>query len=193
MGPNHPQLKAQVSENETLRHRLDAEIGKVVAGMGSTVRQAREREAELRSALEAQRSRVLQIKQNRNELEMLQREVETARQAYSNAYERSMVNRVQARQRQPQVSVLNSAVAPLLPASPKVLLNILLALAVSVMLGVALVYLLEATDRRVRSRVEFETYVPVPMLGEIGGWSTERAGRLLEAPASTTRMLPKPA
>ena len=192
-GPNHPQLKAQIAENQSLHQRLDSEMGKMVAGLGSTVRQSRERESELRSALESQRSRVLQIKQGRNELEMLQREVETARQAYSNAYERSMVNRVQNRQRQPQVAVLNTAVAPILPSSPKILLNIGLAAAVGLMLAVALIYLLEATDRRVRSRLEFETYVPFPMLGELNAWRAEQRGRLIEAPAGSARMLPRPA
>jgi succinoglycan biosynthesis transport protein ExoP len=192
LGPNHPQLKAQISENQSLRERLESEMGKVVAGLGSTVRQARERENELRSALEAQRSRVMHTKQARNEGELLQREVESARQAYANAYERSMVNRVQTKQRQPQVAVLNNAVEPVLPSSPKILLNIALAVVVGLMLGVALVYLLEATDRRVRSRLEFEAYVPIPMLGELNAWRTERGGRLIEAPGSV-RMLPRPA
>lgn len=191
-GPNHPQLKAQIAENQSLHQRLDTEMGKVVAGLGSTVRQSRERESELRSALESQRARVLQIKQSRNELEMLQREVETSRQAYSNAYERAMVNRVQNRQRQPQVAVLNTAVAPILPSSPRIFLNIGLAAIVGLMLAVALIYLLEATDRRVRSRTEFEAYVPFPMLGELNAWRAER-GRLIEAPAGSGRLLPRPA
>jgi capsular polysaccharide biosynthesis protein len=83
-------------------------------------------------------------------------------------------------------------VEPVLPSSPKILLNIALAVVVGLMLGVALVYLLEATDRRVRSRLEFEAYVPIPMLGELNAWRTERGGRLIEAPGSV-RMLPRPA
>jgi len=190
LGPNHPQLKAQISELQSLRERLNAETAKVVSGMGTTARQAREREAELRNALAAQRSRVLQIKHSRTELEMLQREAETARLAYTNAYERAMVNRVETRARQPQVAVLNAAVAPLLPSSPKIGLNIGLAFAVGLMLAGALIYLLEVTDRRVRSRLEFETYVPIPLLGELHSWQGER-GRLIEA--APARMLPGPA
>ncbi len=190
LGPNHPQLKAQISELQSLRERLDAETSKVVSGLGTSARQAREREAELRNALAAQRARVLQIKQSRNDVEVLQREAATARQAYENAYERSMVNRVQTRASQPLVSVLNSAVVPLLPNSPKIGLNLGLAAAVGLMLAIAVIYLLEAGDRRVRSRVEFETYVPIPMLGELHRWQSE-GGRLIEgAPA---RLLTGPA
>jgi polysaccharide biosynthesis transport protein len=190
MGPNHPQLKAQISEVQSLKERLENEMGKVVGGMGTTVRQLREREAELRNALAAQRSRVLQLKSSRTDLEALQREVEAARQAYQSAYERSMSNRIQTRARQPQVAVLNSAVAPLLPKSPRIALNIGIAFAVGMMLAIAIIYLLEATDRRVRSRIEFEAYVPVPMLGELNTWEGERP-RLLGGPGP--RLLPRPA
>jgi succinoglycan biosynthesis transport protein ExoP len=133
---------------------------------------------------------VLQLKSSRTELEALQRETESARQAYQSAYERSMANRIQTRARQPQVAVLNSAVAPLLPKSPKIALNIGIALVVGLMLAIAVIYLLEATDRRVRSRVEFEAYVPVPMLGELNTWEGERP-RLLGGPGP--RLLPRPA
>lgn len=192
LGPNHPQLKAQVSELQSLRERLEAETAKVVAGMGTTARQVREREAELRNTLAAQRARVLQVKQGRNDLELMQREIETARQAYTNAYERAMVNRAQTRARQPQVAVLNQAVEPVLPNSPKVGLNIALSLAVGLMLAMALVYLLEANDRRVRSRLEFEAHVPVPMLGELHRFRlTDERGRLIDA--RQARLLPGPA
>lgn len=190
LGPNHPQLKAQISELQSLHERLNSETTKVVSGMGTTARQAREREAELRNALAAQRARVLQIKHSRTELEVLQREAETARHAYSSAYERAMVTRVEERARQPQVAVLNVAAAPLLPSSPKIALNLGLAFAVGLMLAVALIYLLEVTDRRVRSRLEFEAYVPIPLLGELHSWQGER-GRLIEA--APARMLPGPA
>ncbi len=190
LGPNHPQLKAELAQLQSLRQRLQAETEKAVGGLGAITRQAREREAELRNALSAQRTRVLQIKQSRNDAEVLQRDVAQARQAYENAYERSMVNRVQTRATQPQVSVLNAAVVPLLPYSPRIGLNLGLALAVGLMLAIALVYLLEAGDRRVRSRVEFEAYVPVPLLGELHRWQSE-GGRLIEGAPS--RLLPGPA
>jgi hypothetical protein len=43
----------------------------------------------------------------------------------------------------------------------------------------------------VRSRLEFQAQVPVPLLGELHHWQTER-GRLIEV-AGPARMLPGPA
>jgi capsular polysaccharide biosynthesis protein len=103
-----------------------------------------------------------------------------------------MVNRATTQRAQRRVSLLNEAVEPVLPASPKILLNIGLALAVGMMLSIALIYLLEATDRRVRSRTEFEAYLPVPMLGELNAWRSEHRGRLLEV-SGGHRLLPRPA
>jgi len=45
-GPNYPQYQRQVSENQSLREKLDAEMRKIVAGIESSSRQSRQREAD---------------------------------------------------------------------------------------------------------------------------------------------------
>ena len=50
-GRNHPQFERQVSENQSLREKLDAEMAKVVAGVGSSARQSRDHEAALAQAI----------------------------------------------------------------------------------------------------------------------------------------------
>lgn len=189
-GRNHPEFQRQVSENQGLREKLDAEMAKVVASVGSSARQSRDREASLAQAMEAQRKRLLGLKQSRNELTVLRRNVESAERAYDAALQRSVTSQVDSRVNQTSVTVLSPAVAPDRPASPRMDLNLALAAVVGVMLGIGIVLLLEVTDRRVRSQDDLQNAWDVPLLGELKPWKP--AHRLLGQSGSDTRALPNP-
>jgi succinoglycan biosynthesis transport protein ExoP len=169
-GKNHPQYQRQASENLSLREKLDAEMRKVVNGIETSARQARQRESALSQSLAAQRARMLSLKESRNEFTVLRRNVESAERAYDTAMQRSVVSQVESRANQTNVTVLNAADVPSKPASPRVTLNIAIALVVGLMLGVGLVLLLELADRRVRSLNDLDNAWDVPLLGELKPW-----------------------
>jgi chain length determinant protein EpsF len=189
-GANHPQYQRQTSENQSLREKLDAETAKAVAAIGSSAAQSRQREQDLRRAMSAQRSRVLDLKEDRNGLTVLRRNVESAERAYDTAMQRFVVSQVDSRAQQTNITVLNPAVAPRDPSRPKVFLNIALSVVVGVMLGIGIVLLAERFDRRVRSRSDLYM-ADVPMLAVLNTW--QPAGhRLLGHSGSTRRALPNP-
>ena len=96
-GRNHPQYQRQVSENRSLRQKLDTEMTKVVAGIETSARQSRQREAALVQAMAAQRTRLLGLKDARTELTVLRRNVESAERAYDTAMQRSVTSQVESR------------------------------------------------------------------------------------------------
>ena len=169
-GVNYPQYQRQLAESRSLRERLDAEMLKVAAAMESATRQSRQREAELRRALAEQRARVLQIKESRNDLTVLTRDVESAQRAYDTAMQRSVVSRVESRASQANVTVLSPAVAPRKPARPRLALNVALSVIVGTLLGAGIVLLMEMFDRRVRSGGDLEGAPGVPLLGVLDAW-----------------------
>ena len=189
-GHNHPQYQRQVSENQSLRETLDSEMRKVVGGIESSARQARQREAALAQSLAAQRARILSLKDNRNEFTVLRRNVESAERAYDTAMQRSVVSQVESRANQTSVTVLNPAVVPNKAASPNVVLNIALSLVIGCMLGIGIVMLLEISDRRVRSLRDLDNAWNVPLLGELKPWRP--ANRLLGQSSKSHRALPNP-
>jgi chain length determinant protein EpsF len=181
-GPRHPQYARRSAEIRELRARLAAEAGRVVAGVAHSRRQAERRAAELRAALEAQRARLLELKEGRNQLAVLARDVETAQRTYETALQRAVVSQVESRASQTSVALLNPAAAPRKPARPKVVLNVLLALAAGTLLGAGLVVLLEMFDRRVHTRADLAEASAVPLLGELGAWKPARGRLALPAP-----------
>jgi uncharacterized protein involved in exopolysaccharide biosynthesis len=131
---------------------------------------------------------MLGLKQSRNELTVLRRNVESAERAYDAALQRSVASQVDSRVNQTSVTVLSPAVVPDRPASPRMDLNLALSAVVGVMLGIGIVLLLEMTDRRVRSLDDLENACDVPLLGELKPWKP--AARLLGPAAPDTRALP---
>ena len=188
-GSNYPQYQRQLSENRSLREKLDAEMRKVVSGIESSARQSRQREADLTKAMAAQRARLLELKDTRNEFTVLRRNVESAERAYDTAMQRHVVSQVESRASQTNVTVLNPAAVPGKPSLPKIPLNIALSVVVGTMLGIGMVMLMEMLDRRVRSRSDLN--LDVPLLVVLNAWRPA-ANRLLGPPSGTARALPNP-
>jgi len=192
LGPAHPQYQRQQHEVRSIRAKLGAEMGKVAGGLESVAQVQTERETELKNALAVQRARVLNLKDSRNEVNMLVRDVETAQRMYDTAMQRYVVNKVDSQARQTNIAVLTPAVAPSEPKSPKIMLNLALALVVGLMLGLTVVYMMEMLDARVRSRGDLESQLNLPLLVVLDGVGAG-VGRRLMLAARAPRALPKPA
>jgi chain length determinant protein EpsF len=190
-GPNYPAYQRQVEENRALRQRLDAATAKAASAANGQRQVARNREAELRKALAEQHARVLELKQGRNEMGVLMRNVETAQKAYETASQRAVVNQVESRARQTNISALDAAVAPAKPIRPRLTLNLALSLLVGTLLGVGLAAVLELLDRRVRTAADLSSDWNVPVLASLN--AQRPSGYALLGAARAMPALPKPA
>ena len=190
LGEAHPEYVQAKGQVDALRSRLNGEMGRIVGGVRNVTAQQRQREAEMKAALAAQRERVMKMRDARNQAMVLQRDVETAQKAYEAAHARYLVNKVESGARQSNVTLLNPATEPSRPAKPRKLVNIALGLILGVILGLGAVFLLEIFDRRVRSTNDLYEGLDAPLLGELQEW---RPSRLLGGPDGNTRALPSPA
>lgn len=191
LGPNHPQYQRNASEVQGLRERLAGEMKKVVSGLSNAAVQSRKREEELKNAYAAQQERLLAMRDSRVELAVLSRDVENAQRTYDAALSRWLTNKVDSRAKLTNIAMLSPAVEPLTPTQPKVGLIAGLSLLIGALLAAGVVYLLEAMDRRVRSRSDLESRLAVPTLGRLSKWQPT-GGRLLPAPLRAARALPHP-
>ncbi|MBK7663913.1 MAG: chain length determinant protein EpsF [Sterolibacteriaceae bacterium] len=164
-GPNHPLVLRAVAEGQALRIKLDAEITRVAGSVGTNARVNVQREAGIRASLEAQKRKVLAIKQQRDEIAVLQREVENAQKAYDLTAQRLVQTNLESQTQQTNVVVLNPAVEPVEPSFPKVPLNIVVSAVLGIMMGVGLALLMEVFNRRVRSAQDIVEYLGLPVIG----------------------------
>jgi protein tyrosine kinase modulator len=191
LGPNHPQYQQQAAEVASLRQKMNEESQRVMAGVRNVTVQNQARTGSLTAALEAQRKKVMELRDARNESLVLQRDVDTAQKAYEAALQRYLVNKIESGARSTNVTLLNAATEPTRYSKPKTMLNILLGLFVGIVLGLGAVFLLELLDRRVRSADDLETGLDVPLLATLQPW---RPSPLLTGAVDATgaRALPSP-
>jgi polysaccharide biosynthesis transport protein len=167
LGVNHPVRQRAESELASLRSRLASETGRITASIDTTYRVSKDRERELQGAVAAQRTRVLMLNKQRDELNVYRRDVEAAQRAYEAVSLSASQTRLQSLSNQTNVVRLNTATAPLDPSSPKLLLNLLIAAFAGTLLGVALAVLLEFANRRVRSAEDLVHMLDLPVLASI--------------------------
>ncbi|TVT47862.1 MAG: chain length determinant protein EpsF [Denitromonas halophila] len=167
LGANHPELARIDAEISSLRDRIATETRRVVSSLGTTNRVNVQRVTEVEAALEAQKQKILDLKAQRDQIAVFQRDVENAQRAYDLVTQRLAQTSLESQNQQTNVVVLSPAVAPLKPSSPKVLLNTALAVFLGMLLGVGAALLLELMDQRVRGEEDLTLLDGVPMLGTI--------------------------
>ncbi len=170
LGQNHPQIKQQKAELEELKVKLRAEMADVASSLNSNTMVNTQKESELRAALEAQKKRVLDLKKQHDEVNVLQKDMDVTQADYNNISQRLSQTTLESQTHQTNVAVLTPAYQPEEPSKPKILLNIIASIFLGGMLGVGVALLMELLDRRVRSEQDLAD-MGIPVLGSL---ATER-------------------
>jgi chain length determinant protein EpsF len=196
LGDNHPQVVEARANINSLKGRLDTETRRVNGSVGAASNMNRQREIEIRAALEAQRAKVLKLRVVREEGGVLVRDLENAQRAYDAVVARLNQSSLESQVTQSNAYVLADAVPPLLPSSPKIILNTALSAIIGLVLAIGAVILLEMLDRRLRTVDEIPELLGLPVLGILpkpggmGGFSGGR--RSLVSPRGLFGQLPAP-
>lgn len=171
LGKNHPQIQRTEAELTTLKAQLDAETRKITASIDTTYQVGKQREAQLQGALAAQKARVLQLNKQRDELNVLRRDIESAQRAFEIVSQRASQTNIESQTNQTNIAVLNPASPPPDPSKPKVLLNTLVSVFLGGVLAIGLALVLELMNRRVRSTDDLVEALELPVLGAISSAS----------------------
>lgn len=167
LGRNHPQYRRMEAELASLKNRLDAETRVIASGFGTAAAASRNKEAELAAALAAQKKKVLGMREAREQLVALQRDVELAQKAYEGVTQRFNLTKLESQFTQTNVSMLTLASEPTEPSFPNLLINLVAAILLGSFCGVGAAIVLELIDRRVRSARDVADMLQLPVLGVI--------------------------
>jgi succinoglycan biosynthesis transport protein ExoP len=167
LAPNHPQYRSAKAELDKMRADLASALGSVARSVGNNALVQRQREGELRSALAAQKVKVLELNRARDELGVLLKDMDSAQRAFDAASQRLSQTRIEASSEQSDISILNPAVAPIEPSAPRVLLNTLVSVLLGTVLAVGISLLMEMLNRPIRSAGDIKELLGVPVLGTV--------------------------
>ena len=194
-GDAHPQVIEARASLAQVRQRLISETRRVSSSVGVNSTITRSREVEVRSALEAQRQKVLRLREQRDEVSRIQKEVEAAQRTYDAVVMRVSQTNLESQNTQTNISVLSPATVPPDPIFPKVGPNTLKGLLVGGAIGIAIALLLEMLDKRVRTLDDLSTGLDIPVLGAMprplpGSLLGNARGQELQLPNNVVGRLP---
>ncbi|MEC5384406.1 chain length determinant protein EpsF [Uliginosibacterium sp. H3] len=167
LGKNHPDYQRSEADIAALKDRIAQESARVVTSLGTSNQVNLQREAELRAALDAQRKKLLLLKNQRDQLTVLQNDVLAAQRAYDTTSQRLTQSSLESQTQQTNIVVLNAATEPADPSSPKIWLNTLLAIVIGAFFAVIAALFAELRDQRVRSPSELTRLLSVPILTNV--------------------------
>jgi uncharacterized protein involved in exopolysaccharide biosynthesis len=124
-------------------------------------------EGALRYSMEEQKKQILELKQQRDQLDVLAREVENERQNYEATLKSYYQTRLESQFNQTNISILNLAYPPSSPDSPNVLLNIASAIFLGLLLGLAFSIGIELMNRRIRTESDVSEMLGVKLLATV--------------------------
>lgn len=180
-GRNHPQYQSAQAEIAALQEKIGREVSTTRGSIGQSAQIAQRQVSELQAALDEQKKHIFGLKEEHDEVSVLNREVENAQRAYDTSLQRASQVRMESQMNQTNIAVLDAAVTPRWPDHPKVTLNLALALILGSMLAAGAALATELIDRRVRCSADLEELGGLVVLAEIPRVSGGMQRRLLKA------------
>ena len=167
LGRNHPDYQAVEGEISDLRTRIAQESANIAASLGSATQSNLRRENDVRQALEAQKKKVLELKYQHDQAAMFLNDVTAAQRDLDQVSQRLAQSNLESLTQQTNVVQLSTATPPNDPSSPKVMINLIVAIFLGAVLGIAAALAAELRNRRVREDEDIVELLGVPLLGRL--------------------------
>jgi capsular exopolysaccharide synthesis family protein len=180
--PEVKEVQQQIQELENqlndLRSRKSTTL---LTNLETRFRQAQQREDALRKSFEQQRSETLTQNEAAINYRIIQQEIDTNKTLLNNLLQRSKENDVVMASKPNNISVVDYAITPEGPIGPNRMRTVVLALFLSLGLGIGFALFLEYLDDTVHSTDEVERLLHLPALAVIPSVGTTARRRVLAA------------
>lgn len=165
LGDKHPQIVELLARIDELKAASRAESKRVVGSLASVDRVNQARLSATRGEIEQQRTKLLKLKAERDNVAVLTAEVAQAQKAYDLVVTRGTQAHIESQATQTNVSVLKRATMPPVPSSPNLPLNAAGGLLLALLAGVMTALLRELRDQRLRTDDDVRLGLSQPLLG----------------------------
>ncbi|MBE9531879.1 MAG: polysaccharide biosynthesis tyrosine autokinase, partial [Proteobacteria bacterium] len=164
---DYPKMVRLKAEMDALDSRINREARGLVDRSEVAYKISLAREKLLRSSFDKQKKLALQIKEKSIQYNILKREVDTNKELYSGLLQRLKETGVAAGLETSNIQIVDKAVSPLRPSSPKKKINILISMFAGLFVGVGLAFSIEYFDNTVKDPDEISRVFGLTTLGLI--------------------------
>jgi len=165
--PEYPLMQELNEKIKALQGQLNKEIATAKDGLEAQYLAAKQEEDALRKELEQQKNTTLDIRDKSIRYNTLEREVETNRNLYEGLLQRIKEVGVAGNIEKNNITIIDSAILPFKKFSPNTQKELQQGVLLGIFLGVAVAFLLEFLDDRLKSKDDLERLLKIPVIGLI--------------------------
>jgi succinoglycan biosynthesis transport protein ExoP len=164
---SYPRMKEVQSQIDRIRRFLKQQRGQAARHLADEYLAALHREALVRKAFDTQKRQANLTAGKLIEYNILKREVDTNKQLYQGLLRRLREAGVSAGLKASNIRVVDSAVPPVHPVEPRMLVSLAIASLVGLTFGVGLSLLQERLDNTLKTQQDVESFLRLPALALI--------------------------
>jgi polysaccharide biosynthesis transport protein len=188
-GPRHPKIVQMEADKQNVRARLNIEIQQVIAALENEIATIEAREEALQAKLKEAKAAAAESNHAEIQLNLLEREAESARTLYATMLNRFKELTEQRELLEPGVRVISEATIPTEPSFPQVELMTGAGFMGSLMFAMLLAFVVDRVDGGLRTGRQTEELLHLPQIGlvpKLGGRIRRRGPHryLVEKPTS---------
>lgn len=157
LGPNNPKYQSLLAQRNAVAQQLRIARQQAEQSVSAQLQS-------LKAAYAAEKTRVLEVQKEKDQASVLQQNVASAKLTYDTTLQRLSETALEANSVQTDVAVVSKATPPVHPSSPRVVLNTVAAMFLGLLLGGGFAFLLEILDRPVRSALDIQLGLDIPVL-----------------------------
>jgi capsular exopolysaccharide synthesis family protein len=165
--PNYPPAQALQAQIRSLDKAIAGEEGRVGMSLSQDYQAAVERERMLAARVNALKGNLTNLRQRSIQYNIYQRDADTNRELYNALLQRYKEIGVAGGVEKNNVSIVDSPKLPDRPSSPKLLINVLLAMFFGGIAGMGVAAGLEQIDEGIGDPADTETKLGHPLLGTV--------------------------
>lgn len=164
-GNNYPKLEVENANLAELRSRLQGELKRTQTGIKADYEVALRAEKFVKEEFDRQRGRVEKLQDNLIQHQILKRDLQTNEELYKGLLARMKEANVASTMMPSNSAIIQSAVLPVAPFSPKKAANMAMAILMGLLGGIGLAFVMEYLDNSIKTNEELERIVRLPALG----------------------------
>ena len=166
-GSSYPKVLQLGNQLKQVEASIQAEDKRIASRVQNEYLSALQREKLLATALDVQKQEANHLNESAIEYNLLKRDAESNRQLYEGLLQKLKEAGVSAGLRSSNIRIVDVARVPTSPSAPNIPRNIVLGLALGLLGGVGLAFVLEGFDNTVRTPEEAQIISGLPSLGII--------------------------
>jgi succinoglycan biosynthesis transport protein ExoP len=165
--PGYPQMREIQSQIDRIQQVLSQQRAQAARHIQDEYQAAARRTALLRDAFDSQQKEANLVAEKSVQYNILKREVDTNKQLYQGLLEQMKQAGISSGLKASNIRVVDPAVPPARPSSPRIALNLAFAFLLGLGGGVGLALLREHLDNTLKNQADIETFLGVPALAVI--------------------------